>query len=70
MTETPSDAKKHDDVEEELEKAREHADPTRGNKTFDGGDRVSEKKGRQSPRVRNLTVPIDGMGCRRTDWLP
>lgn len=45
MTETPSDAKKHDDVEEELEKAREHADPTRGNKTFDGGDRVSEKKG-------------------------
>lgn len=39
----PEDA--GDDVEDELEKAREHADPSRGDKQVDGGDRVSTEKG-------------------------
>jgi hypothetical protein len=34
-----------DSVEDELEKAREHADPTRGDKVVDGGDRVSTEEG-------------------------
>ncbi len=36
---------KTDDVEKEMEEAREHADPSRGDKVADGGDRVSTEKG-------------------------
>jgi len=34
-----------DDVEKEMEEARNHADPARGDKVVDGGDRVSTEKG-------------------------
>lgn len=34
-----------DSVEEEMEIARKHADPSRGDKVVDGGDRVSTDEG-------------------------
>jgi hypothetical protein len=40
---TPSEGE--DTVEEEREIARKHADPSRGDKVVDGGDRVSTEEG-------------------------
>jgi hypothetical protein len=41
--ETPDSGE--DSVEEEMEIARKHADPSRGDKVVDGGDRVSTDEG-------------------------